>query len=157
MFTVGGFTRSLGKVMSIWSPLPGDLQSEAWSYLSVSLSGLFRGAGWKRICQVSQAVATCARAEPVSRGCPCLPFSPSRWVVPSQVDPAGHLSHWLSESPPWEGCIAHTHKFCFSEYFGSSKRGGGKQTRGSCSKPAFIMEEINLSRVIFLSQEEINF
>lgn len=60
------------------------------------------------------------------------------------------------ESLPWEGCIAHTHNFAFPNILPAANVGVGSKREGATSKPAFIMEEINLSRVIF-SQEEINF
>lgn len=49
----------------------------------------------RMICKVSQAVVTCDRAVLLSieqAGAwlhPPVPFSPARWVLPLQVDPAG--------------------------------------------------------------------
>lgn len=95
-----GLSQSLGEVTSIWSPLPGHLQNEAndaafWLVVRTLLR--YRVI---MICKVSRAVATCERAvlssaEQVgARLPPPLTFSPARWVLPSQVAPAG----WLSAS-----------------------------------------------------------
>lgn len=91
----------------------------------------------KRFCQVSLAVATCARAELLSRGCPLPAIQPSR------------LSCWPSRSAV--GGLHPTYTPYASPNTLAAANMGVASEAGSCSKPAFIMEEINTSRVIFLS------
>lgn len=54
-----------------------------------------------------------------------------------------------------EGHIPHIHLLLFQIL--DSNRCGVESRRGNFDKSAFFMEKINIPKVIFLSQEEINF
>lgn len=110
---------------------------------SVSLSGLFWGTV-RMICSRQLNKQLLAAPSPT--------FSPARWVLLSQVDPSGR---WATVFRVPVGGPRPTHTPLLFQILGS-KRLRVESRRGSFDKPAFFMEKINISRVIFLSQEEIN-
>lgn len=109
----------------------------------------------KRIYGGSQAVATCVRQELMAHGCPLPAVQPSQ-VGRAQPGGPHRPPELLVLRFPCRRAASCMPPFAFPNNFVAANVGvGGK--RGSRSKAAVITEETNTSRVIFLSQEEINF